>query len=300
MNDNPQSTEEWFRIIAHDLKTPIGAVRGALEVIEQAGPLNEMQQRFADRAKSGLERMLGLVESMLDMSWIDGEMKLRLEDCDLADVIYQTAALLESAAAEKHVTVQVDIPDDLPAIVADGARVGQVVENLLGNAIKYNQEGGGVWLTAINTASRIEVRVRDNGMGIPPDELPKIFDLFYRGKQSAGKLDGSGLGLPISKAIILRHGGSIHVESLPETGTVFIFTLPHRADSGKKDANIRATGLSQVVTSGEGADMARERITENPSEISDSVDDNLQEGLDVVDVDSKTDDQSTSHPSPIS
>lgn len=217
-------------IIAHDLKTPITSVKGYLELIERVGTLNERQQQFSQRALNSLKQMEQLITLLLEMSWIDADQPLKRDPCDLATLLREAANLLEDMAARHEVAIHVDIAPELGIILAESRRVEQVILNLLSNAIKYNRPGGDVWLTATGTATEVEFSIRDTGIGIPPEDLPFIFDRFFRARRPGGELiEGTGLGLSIARAIVEKHGGTIRLESSLGSGTTFFVTLPRQA-----------------------------------------------------------------------
>jgi len=282
--------DDWLHIIAHDLKTPIGSVMGSLDLIRELGPLNERQLHFAERAMVGLQRMEDLIAHMLDIAWINGEMDLYPVQFDMAALVYETLAILEDKAQERGITIEVEVADDLVLVLGDKGRLAQVVQNLLSNAIKYNRDNGWIHVTIENRGDLIQVTVQDSGVGISPQELPRIFDQFYRtDDDDKRKIKGSGLGLAITKAIVERHHGYIQVESTPNEGTVFRFAVPRRFEGG--DGNDRGRELHPSKSLPERYDMMDRYDPEGPGEEMDAVDDNEQEGYDAIDSDSERGDR---------
>jgi signal transduction histidine kinase len=225
------SWTELLGVIVHDLKQPITAVKGYIELFQQAGPMNDRQQRFSDRALVSLEHMSELVTMLLDIAWIDADKPVDRVECDLAVMIEAAVAILESTAAPKGVTVETDIDLDLGVVMGDVQRLPQVVNNLVGNAIKYNRDGGRVWITARGSPEEVRVSVRDTGPGIPAEEIAHVFDPYFRSHHNnAKKIEGTGLGLTIAKGVVAKHGGRIWAESVPGEGTTFTFTLPRQPD----------------------------------------------------------------------
>jgi signal transduction histidine kinase len=278
---------EWLNMVAHDLKTPINAVRGCLELVQQLGPLNERQKHFADRAFAGLQRMEHLVSRLLDISWIDADMQLDLAACDLRALINETVDMLQETAKSRQIEVYLSFDSKIDTVVADAQRLGQVLDNLISNAIKYNRDAGQVWIKATHEPDFILVSVRDTGIGISPEDQLHVFDRFFRSRQGVAlKIEGSGLGLAITRSIVQKHLGRIWLESKVDEGTTFYFTLPLNAEGS--DSNEGAGEFSQ--TSGEGAERREPLRRELASEESDVVNDDIQETREYTQVDSSSDD----------
>lgn len=283
---SPDPKADWLNAVAHALKTPINSVSGCLDLIQQLGPLNERQQQFADRAMSGLRRMEHLVARLTDISWIDADMPLRVSTCDLSVLINEAVDLLKEAADQRSITVHVDVDGRTAQVEGDAQLLGQVIDNLVGNAIKYNRQGGTVWVTATHEGDAVLVAVRDTGLGILPEDQPRVFDRFYRSRDDAKRrIEGSGLGLAITQAIIHKHRGRIWLESQPGEGSVFWFTIPLRVTVSEGDDQPFET-FPQV---GESADQRDSRPTERGSEERDVVNDALQENREITQVDSTGD-----------
>ncbi len=286
LSNDPRN--DLLQTIVHQLKTPINAARGCLELVQNLGPLNERQTHFTERAIASLDRMNDLVGRLLDLAWIEGGMPLELSELDLSALIRQIADSLAEIAAVRQINIELKLDKRLGLVRADEERITQVVDNLIGNAVKYNRDGGTVWVTARGKRDDVQVSVRDSGIGIPEDDIPQVFDRFFRSRLGVENgIEGNGLGLTIVRAIIREHQGQISVESKEGEGTTFIFTLP------------RQVPFSEGSDSrGEAPDKARDRRNagatynaERSSESSDSVDDNLQESREALeDDDSRGDD----------
>jgi len=265
---------EWLNTVAHDLKTPINSVRGCIELVKQLGPLNERQEHFASRAMAGLQRMEHLVSRLLDISWVDAEVELDLTMVSLRAAIEEAVNLLEEMANKRNIMVEIQVDSRIGMILADSRRLAQVLDNLISNAIKYNQDDGKVTVTAAYEGNDLQVSVQDTGIGISEEDQPRIFERFFRSRQGVAlKIEGSGLGLAITKAIVQKHGGRIWFESAVEEGTIFYFTLPLRSEIGdgedSSDESTQDLGESPEGYKGNGTELAIEE--------SDSVDDNVQE-----------------------
>jgi len=265
---------EWLHTVAHDLKTPINSVRGCIELVKQLGPLNERQEHFASRAMAGLQRMEHLVSRLLDISWVDAEVELDLSAVSLQVAIEEAVNLLDEMASTRGFTVDIQVDPRLESIVVDSHRLAQVLDNLISNAIKYNQDNGTITITAAPDGDRVRFSVLDTGIGISEEDQPRIFERFFRSRQGVAlKIEGSGLGLAITKAIVEKHGGRIWFESLLGQGTTFHFTLPLDLQMGDGDDSSDESPLDR----GEGQDGYVAAHTESALENADSIDDNVQE-----------------------
>lgn len=213
---------------AHDLKTPLGSVRSYLELVEISGEFNDKQQYFANRASEALGRMQQMIDELLDFARMEADSILNMEACNLYDITQDTIRLLQGIAEDKEVHFHVDLPVQLHYVHADKRLLSHVLMNLLANAVKYNQHGGRVTITAQDEPSRfVRIEIIDTGIGIPENALDKVFERFYRvNSRESAKLEGTGLGLSIVKAIIDKHGGILAVESEEGVGSTFYFTLP--------------------------------------------------------------------------
>ncbi|MBL8157209.1 MAG: HAMP domain-containing histidine kinase [Anaerolineae bacterium] len=274
---NFKSAAEWLQMVVHDLKSPVNSVSGTLDMIEHMGPLNEKQQHYVKRAFAGLHRMDHLISRLLDISWVDGEGPLELRDVYVPAMVAEVIDMLQEVAEQRRVTFEVDIPEDVGSIPADGERLIQVFDNLFSNAIKYNREGGVVRVRVTRDHRHILVSVADSGIGISPQDQPHVFERFYRAAEGVRlKIEGSGLGLAISQGILARHGGRIWVESQVGEGSVFHFTLPLSQAITDGDDSSDDT----LPSLGEGHDGRPNARTPFASEIPDAVDDDIQEKRD--------------------
>ncbi len=210
--------------IAHELRTPLAVLQGRLEgLVDGVYPRDE--QRMTELLED--TRMLSrLVEDLRTLANAEaGNLPLRKEPTDLAILLHDSAAAFAAEAERKHITLRVDERTELPLVEIDPVRIREVLINLLANAMRHTGHdgpGGAITLTAESRDRRVIVSVTDNGSGISPDDLPRIFDRFYKGSTS----HGSGLGLTIARNLIVAHGGEIHAVSEPGRGTTITFTLP--------------------------------------------------------------------------
>ncbi len=224
---NSDSSTEWLDTVAHDLRTPINLVYGCLDVIQNLGPLNEKQLHYLDRAFAGLKRMEHLIARLKDITWVDSSIPLEVVEINLPSLIGDAIDLLLELAEQREVKIRVNISPEVTVIKGDGMRLAQVMDNLLSNAIKYNRQGGTVVIGARQQGDSVVVMVQDSGIGIAEDDQPHVFDRFFRAPEGVRlKIEGSGLGLAITKGIVQRHGGRIWVESAPNVGSSFYFSVP--------------------------------------------------------------------------
>ena len=286
MSDNDLFDLDLVTVVAHDLKSPISAVRGNIELIAQAGSLNESQKHFYDRAMDGLERMETLVASLLEFAALEKDGDLDFSDCDLGMITRGSLDLVESLAEKRQISIVTEIDDDVDMISGDRRLLGQVLSNLLTNAIKYNHEGGRIWVTVANQPDFVRVDVQDNGVGIPEKDQPLVFDRFFRAANSAQTHSaGSGLGLAIVKAIVQKHQGYIWLKSRVGEGSTFSFTMPRKNRMTDSDDRIDEA----VAHVGEGNDFRQRSYDEGSIEESDDIDDNTQESRDSNEIDSSND-----------
>jgi two-component system, OmpR family, sensor histidine kinase BaeS len=215
--------------IAHDLATPLTAIQGfsealADEVITEAGARQETAQLIG-REVQRLRRLVGDIQQMTSLE--SGRAHLEFAPLDLRSLVDETLAVIESECQQAGITIKNEIAKTTPYVLADSDRITQVLLNLLDNARRHTPAGGTITVGARQVGKLLEVKVKDTGIGINPDDLPYIFDRFYRADRSrTGATGGSGLGLSIVKAIISAHRGTIRAESVPGTGTCILFTLP--------------------------------------------------------------------------
>src|SRR5438477_2196789 len=211
--------------VAHDLRTPLARLRGTAEMaLRDSSDLNVLRDALADCVEES-DRVLEMLKTLLDVAEAEaGVMQLRRERTDIRSLIDEVVALYEYVAEEKEITVTTHFETMCEANV-DPARMRQVFANLLDNALKYTQTGGSVSISAMQSPIEVVVRMQDNGMGIPHNEQPKIWDRLYRGDKSRSQR-GLGLGLSVVKAIVEAHAGHVDVNSEPDRGSEFIVHLP--------------------------------------------------------------------------
>jgi two-component system phosphate regulon sensor histidine kinase PhoR len=218
---------EFVANVSHELRTPLTAIKALVDTLE-GGAIDdpEVAPTFLSRIVSEVDRLADLVDDLLDLGRLDsGRVTLRLTEVAPAELMSGGIERLIPLIERAHLSLTVDVAERLPNVRADQARIEQVLLNLVHNAVKFTPPGGELNLSA--TASRDVVRfnVRDSGIGIPHDELPRLFERFYKADK-ARRTDGTGLGLAIAKHIVQLHGGAIWADSTVGIGSTFSFTLP--------------------------------------------------------------------------
>jgi two-component system, OmpR family, sensor histidine kinase KdpD len=212
--------------ISHDLRTPLASITGVLSSLRDEDNFidAEVRRELVETALGEAERLNRLVGNLLDMTRLEsGTLRISLQPCDVQDVI-GSALNATSGRLEGH-PVTVDIPPDLPLVAIDYVLINQVLINLLDNAAKYSPENGPINIHAWKNGEAMEVDIEDRGPGIPPEDLKRIFEKFYRVKRFEHVV-GTGLGLSICKGIIEVHGGKIWAENRPDGGGKLAFTVP--------------------------------------------------------------------------
>jgi signal transduction histidine kinase len=212
--------------VAHELRTPLSCILGYLEALQDGvtSPTPDLIAPLYEEASLLRRLVMDLQELALAES---GQLKLERHSILLPDLVEQAVSVFQRQAVHSSLVIHVDIPQDLPPIFADSERIGQVLRNLLKNAISYTPEQGLITICASAHNALIHVTVSDTGIGIEPEHLPYLFDRFYRTDRSRTQdMGGAGLGLAIVKYIVEAHGGHIWAESTPGKGAAFIFTLP--------------------------------------------------------------------------
>jgi signal transduction histidine kinase len=221
---------EFIAMVAHELRAPIAAVEQQLTVIlnKMAGEVTPKQEHLLSRAKERTKGLLTLIKDLLDLSKIEaGKMVQYKEPLSLQEVIQRVVDLMWAEAEAKKIDLQFSAPSETPLISADRNSMEGIFTNLISNAIKYTPEGGKVWVTLGDEGGFVKATVSDTGIGIKKEDLPRIFDKFYRVKTTETRqIVGTGLGLSIVKSIVDAHLGSISVESEDGGGTTFIVSFP--------------------------------------------------------------------------
>ncbi len=221
---------DFLSMVSHELKAPLSSLLMQISVVHDglAGELTTKQTDLLAKAKEKIKGMITLVNDLLDYRRIqEGKSIQKIESLDCGEILQRTVELMLPSARDKAVSITTDIASDLPAFSGDRGGVEALFVNLISNAIKYTPKGGKIEITLNQAGKDIRFKVVDNGIGISPEDLERIFERFYRIKtEKTRSISGSGLGLSIVKGIVDAHNGSIHVESEVGNGTTFIVSLP--------------------------------------------------------------------------
>jgi len=224
---------EFLANMSHELRTPLNAIIGFSEVLGERmfGELNEKQAEYTEDILSSGRHLLSLINEILDLSKVEaGRMELELTTFDLPLAIDNARTFVRERAAKHGINVDVTVDERLGDFVGDERKIKQVLLNLLSNAVKFTPEGGRIGIKARQADGSVEISVSDTGIGIAPEDQPKIFEEFRQvGSDYAHKTEGTGLGLTLAKKFVELHGGKIFVKSEVGKGSTFSFTLPERS-----------------------------------------------------------------------
>jgi len=229
-----QHKSEFLANMSHELRTPLNAVIGFSEVLADRmfGELNEKQEEYLKDIHDSGQHLLSLINDILDLSKIEaGRMELELTDFNLPAALDNALTLVRERAARHGIALHITVDERLEQVRADERKIRQVVLNLLSNAIKFTPEGGRIEVRAVPVDGSVEVSVSDTGVGIAPEDQEAIFEEFRQVGTAAKKVEGTGLGLALSRKFVELHGGRIWVKSQVGAGSTFTFTLPvHRGE----------------------------------------------------------------------
>ncbi len=211
--------------VSHELRTPLASVRLLIEtLLSGAQDEPETAARMLNQMLAEVDSITQLAQELLDLSMIEsGEMPMQMTRSNLHEIVDEQIIHYEPQAQQKQITLTDEVPADL-LVDVDRKMIGRVLGNLLHNALKFTPERGGVTIGAASTGDKITVSVTDTGVGIPSEDLPRIFERFYKVDRARGK-SGTGLGLAIARHVVEAHGGRIWAESVEGQGATFHFTL---------------------------------------------------------------------------
>ncbi|MBK8422177.1 ATP-binding protein [Candidatus Villigracilis saccharophilus] len=219
---------EFVATVSHDLRSPLTLISGYASMLGMVGELNEAQQGYVQKITEGVDNMSRLVKNLLDLGRIEIGIGLQVENVIVLDIIEQVTSALQLQASQKNIILSVELARDVPhALEADQALLHQAVYNLVENAIKYTPNDGRVIVRASSQPGYLIFAVEDSGIGIAVDDLPHLFEKFYRGKQREARAQhGSGLGLAIVHSVAANHGGRVWVDSVIGKGSTFYLQIP--------------------------------------------------------------------------
>jgi len=223
---------EFLANMSHELRTPLNAIIGFSEVLGERlfGELNEKQAEYTDDILSSGRHLLSLINEILDLSKVEaGRMELELSTFDLPTALENARTFVRERAVRHAITLNLSVDERLGDFVGDERKIKQILLNLLSNAVKFTPEGGRIGIKARQADGSVEISVSDTGIGIAPEDQPKIFEEFRQvGSDYAHKVEGTGLGLTLAKKFVELHGGRIWVTSELGKGSTFSFSLPER------------------------------------------------------------------------
>lgn len=227
-----RAKSDFLATMSHELRTPLNAVIGFSEVlgVETFGPLNDRQREYVGHVVGSAGHLLELINDILDISKIDaGRLDLFWEPVDLPSVIESGLTLVKSRAEAREVMLFTEVAGDLPWLKADSFRLKQILVNILSNAVKFTPAGGRVVVEARpdRAAGEVILAVRDTGIGMAPEDIPRALEMFTQiGNAMTRRYEGTGIGLPLAKALVELHGGRLEIDSRPGEGTLVTIRLP--------------------------------------------------------------------------
>jgi signal transduction histidine kinase/DNA-binding response OmpR family regulator len=263
---------EFLANMSHELRTPLNAIIGFSEVLIERmfGELNERQADYLNDILTAGRHLLSLINDILDLSKVEaGQMELGMRSFELRAALDNAITLVKERAQRRGIRLTLDSDSCPEAFVADERKFKQVLLNLLSNAVKFTDQGGEVTLRAVPAGDTIEFSVTDTGIGIAPEDQQRVFEAFRQASgDHAGKAEGTGLGLTLSRRIVELHGGTLWLESEPNVGSTFTFALPIRdlqasdsdpsaapSDSGSENRIPEATAAMVPASRGEGSGL---------------------------------------------
>lgn len=221
-----QVRRDFVANVSHELRTPLASVKSVLETL-QGGAIEDRRaaEDFISRANAEVDRLAQMVEELLELSRIEsGEVPLAQQPVDMGKILAEAVERVRPQADRQGLNLTCEVGSGLPPIIGDAARLERAVLNLLHNAIKFTSSGGSVEASAAFDGAAVTVKVHDTGAGIAPDDLPRVFERFFKADRSRGER-GTGLGLAVVKHTVEAHGGTVSVESEPGQGSTFSFSI---------------------------------------------------------------------------
>jgi signal transduction histidine kinase len=234
---------EFFAALSHELRTPVAVVMGKADMmLDSTFRKSDRWTKETGRTlKASGAQLSALIDDILELAKAESKgLELRLEDVQLTETLRSMRPTLDGLARAGRLQLTLDVPESIPAVLADRARLNEIILNLVDNAVKYTPPGGRIGMSASASNGRVEVSVSDTGVGIPKQEGKRIFDAFYRvkGTDTQRGLPSSGLGLALVKQLVEAHGGRIDFTSVENEGSTFTFDLP-AARSGNRERSKR-------------------------------------------------------------
>jgi signal transduction histidine kinase len=232
-----RARDEVLGAVSHDLRNPLSAIVMCAQALQESPPDSPEDLRtLVDAIADSAEWMTRLIRDLLDVAAIDsGQLSIERGSEAVAPIIRRLLSMFGPAAAANGVGLEAELASDLPNVLGDGERILQVLANLVGNAVKFTERDGLVMVRVSSGSGELHFSVQDTGPGIPPDDVPHLFELYWHARRTS-RVRGSGYGLAIARGIVEAHGGSLRVESELGRGSTFHFTLPAADGSPPADA----------------------------------------------------------------
>jgi signal transduction histidine kinase len=227
LKDLDKNKSNFVATVSHDLRAPLNSISGFVGAIQGAGELNEEQQNYLDRIRHSSDRMMNLVNGLLDLAKINSRLAESQDLCDIVLLAREAIADLQGQALSKEITLEFSVDGEHAAtwVQGDETLIRQAISNLLDNAIKYSPRASQIIMTISRKDGLVEFKIQDSGVGISSGDLPFIFDEFYQVRGDTDK-DGIGLGLTLVRSIAEAHGGQVWVQSNHDSGSVFGLQIP--------------------------------------------------------------------------
>jgi signal transduction histidine kinase len=226
LKDLDRIKSEFVTTVSHDLRSPLTAILGYVELIERAGPMTAQQEDFIGRVRISVEQIADLVSDLLDLGRIESGLDTSKERTPMAVLTHYALDSFRNRITAKGLRLQTKLQEGLPFVYGDPIRLRQMVDNLLENAMKYTPSNGTIFVEAEAEDDQVILRIRDTGPGIPHQDQPFLFDKFFRASNTPEDAPGTGLGLSIVKSIVDQHEGRIWVDSELGQGATFTVVLP--------------------------------------------------------------------------
>jgi signal transduction histidine kinase len=220
---------DFVSTVSHEFKSPLTSIRQLAEMLQEGRvPSEERRRRYYDVLVEQSTRLSSLVTNILDLARIEeGRKEFRFEALDIGELVSEVVATTQHRVGHEGYIVEVHVEGELPRVRADRDAIAQAISNLIDNAIQYSGDARQINLYASAGDGHVTVAVEDFGVGIPQDEIDRVFERFYRGGHELTRtVKGSGLGLTLVKEVVEAHGGTVHVESEPGRGSTFSIRLP--------------------------------------------------------------------------
>ncbi len=217
---------DFVKTVSNDLRSPLTAILGYINLLEQAGPVNAEQRDFIKHIQGSVRSITSMTDELVNLGRIEAGFDTRKEIVPLGNILQYSLDSVKLRAGEKGLQLLTEIPGDLPPLYANPLQLRQMVDHLIDNAVKFTGEGGSVSIGVTVQHNQILLKIADSGIGIPPMDLPFIFDKFYRASNAPLGVGGAGLGLSIVRSIVEIHQGRIWVDSKPGQGTTVTVVLP--------------------------------------------------------------------------